>query len=112
MSKILNWNALRYLFLTFSLGMSLICSHVEAKHPELTPRDVKAKIEEILRSHVSHKRFTAELMERTLQNFLEELDPAKCYFLEGEVRDFLAADEAFLQRALEEIGRASCRERV
>jgi carboxyl-terminal processing protease len=72
----------------------------EAKPPQLSPRDVKTKIEEILKAHVSHKSLTPELMQRALQNFLEELDPTKTYFIESEIADWLNPSETLLQRGL------------
>jgi carboxyl-terminal processing protease len=72
----------------------------EAKPPQLSPRDVKVKIEEILKAHVCHKALTPELMGRTLQNFLDELDPTKTYFLEGEIAIWTQPSDEVLQRAL------------
>lgn len=72
----------------------------EAKPPQLGPRDVKVKVEEILKAHVCHKVLTAELIERTLQNFLDELDPTKTYFLAGETEPWMHPSEEVLQRAL------------
>jgi len=84
------------LFLLFLL-FGAIC---ECKPPQLSPRDVKVKIEEILKAHVCHKALTAELMERALKNFLDELDPTKTYFLEEEVAGWILPSEVVLQRAL------------
>lgn len=81
-------------FLFFALA-------AECKLPQLTSRDVKAKIEEILKAHVCYKALTPELMERALQNFLEELDPTKTYFLEEEIAPWAHPSEATLQKALE-----------
>lgn len=78
----------------------LLGSGAHAKAPEISSRDVKNKIEELLKSHASHKKFTPELVERTLQNFLEELDPSKCYFLEGEVAPWTTPSETLLQSIL------------
>lgn len=72
----------------------------EAKPPQLAPSDVKNKVEEILKSHACHKTLTVELMERTLQNFLDELDPTKTYFLEEEVAQWISPSEPMLQKAL------------
>ncbi len=72
----------------------------EAKAPQLSSRDVKTKVEEILKAHVCHKSLTPELMERTLQNFLEELDPTKTYFIEDDVTQWTHPSETLLQRAL------------
>ncbi|HSX25911.1 MAG TPA: S41 family peptidase [Chlamydiales bacterium] len=81
------------LFLCFSLFS-------EAKPPQLTPRDVRVKIEEILKAHASYKALTPELMERTLQNFIEELDPTKTYFLGPEVESWLHPSETTLLRGI------------
>lgn len=73
---------------------------LEAKPPQLTPKDVKNKIEEILKAHVCHKTLTPELVQRTLQNFLEELDPTKTYFIEGEIAPWQSSSEQLLQKTL------------
>jgi carboxyl-terminal processing protease len=72
----------------------------EGKPPQLSPRDVKTKVEEILKAHVCHKALTPELIKRSLQNFLEELDPTKTYFIEGEIADWTNPSETTLQRGL------------
>ncbi len=72
----------------------------EGKPPQLGTRDVKTKIEEILKAHVCHKSLTPEIMQRTLQNFLEELDPTKTYFIESEIAEWTNPSESTLQRAL------------
>lgn len=88
---------IRKSFFFLILLCALIC---EAKPPQLSARDVRAKVDEILKAHVCHKVLTPELMERTLKNFLDELDPTKTYFLESEVGDWTHPTEATLQRAL------------
>ena len=75
-------------------------SAIDAKPPQIGPKDVKTKVEEILKAHASFKRMTPELMERALQNFLEELDPTKTYFLIPEIESWLSPSEAVLQRGL------------
>lgn len=82
------------LFLCFS------GTFLEAKPPQLGPKDVKNKIEEILKAHASYKKLTPELVTRVLQNFVEELDPTKTYFLKPEVATWTEPTEATLQRAL------------
>lgn len=85
----------KYLFLIL-----LFFCVAEAKPPQLSSKDVKTKIEEILKAHASHKNLSSELMERTLKNFLEELDPTKTYFIEGEIAEWQHPSEQVLQRAL------------
>jgi len=58
---------------------------VEAKPPQIGPKDVKNKVEEILKAHASYKKLNSELIDRIFQNFLEELDPTKTYFLNPEI---------------------------
>lgn len=84
-----------FLFLMF-----LWLFHLDAKAPQLTNRDVKIKVEEILKAHVCHKSLTHELMQRTLELFLEELDPTKTYFIEKEISEWQKPSEETLQRAL------------
>ncbi|MBS0624788.1 MAG: PDZ domain-containing protein [Verrucomicrobia bacterium] len=85
-----------FLFFIFLLTTAT----VEPKLPEITPRDVKIKVEEILKAHASYKQLTPQLMGRTLQNFLEELDPMKTYFLEPEIESWASPSDQTLNRAL------------
>jgi len=78
-----------------------------AKPPQIGPKDVKIKIEEILKAHASYKRLNPELVERTLQNFLEELDPTKTYLLASEVETWLHPTQETVQRALENFQNAN-----
>jgi len=83
-----------YLFL-------LVCvSVVECKQPQLTPKDVQSKVDEILKAHVSYKALNSELMQRVLSNFLEELDPAKTYFVKDEILTWLEPSDDVLRSSL------------
>lgn len=84
--------------LSFLLLICVIA--IEAKQPQLSPKDVKLKVEEILKAHVSHKALTPELMERVFKSYIEELDPTKTYFLAKEVKPWLNPTESTLQAAL------------
>jgi carboxyl-terminal processing protease len=79
----------------------LIAGIGEAKPPQIGPKDVKTKIEEIFKAHASFKRMTPEIIERSLQNFLEELDPTKTYFLIPEIEPWLHPSEETIQRGLD-----------
>ncbi len=85
------------------LSILFLClfSILEAKLPQIGPKDVKTKIEEIFKSHASHKQLSPEIVKRTLANFLEELDPTKTYFLAEEVEMWSNPDEATIQRVLD-----------
>lgn len=83
------------------LLLILTASVVESKNPEISPRDVKIKVEEILKAHATYKSLSPQLMERTLQNFLDELDPTKTYFLESEIDAWIHPTDETLRRALD-----------
>jgi carboxyl-terminal processing protease len=84
-------------FLPFLLSITLLV----AKPPQITPKDAKGKIEEIFKAHVSHKKMTPEIVERTLQNFLDELDPMKTYFLSSEIELWIHPSEELVQKIIE-----------
>lgn len=73
---------------------------LQAKPPDLSPKEVKTKVEEILKAHVCHKELSSELILRTFKNFLEELDPTKTYFLKEEVAEWETPSEELIQRGL------------
>lgn len=87
----------RQSLILFFIAWFVVC---EAKPPQLSPRDVKTKVEEILKAHVCHKTLTPEIMQRSFQNFLEELDPTKTYFIESEITDWTHPSDSMLQRGL------------
>lgn len=76
-----------------------------AKPPTLTPKDTRNKIEEILKAHVCHQQLTHDLTGRAIQNFLEELDPGKTYFVESDIAEWLTPSNELLARATEGIKR-------
>jgi carboxyl-terminal processing protease len=86
----------------FLLSLLLLFSLLEGKPPELSPRDARVKIEEILRAHATHHILTTELIERSFQNFIEELDPSKTYFIESEIVKWTKPSPELLSKALEE----------
>ncbi len=92
----------RCIALCILLGLTL-----GAKPPQLTPQDTRAKIEEILKAHVSHQQLTPEIVQRALLNYIEELDPAKVYFLESEISSWLIPSEVTLNQTLKEYKEAT-----
>ena len=74
---------------------------LEAKPPQLTPRDTRIKVEEILKAHVCHQKLTEEIASRSIQNFLEELDPGKTYFLESDITGWINPSQNLLTQTLE-----------
>lgn len=73
----------------------------ESKPPQLTSRDVKLKVEEIFKSHVSYKMFNNEIMQRVFSNFLDELDPTKTYLLKWEIEKWINPENPLLQQAVQ-----------
>ncbi len=90
-----------------ALFFIFFCMALQAKAPDLTPRDVHYKLEEIFKAHVAYKKFTPELVERTLQNFLEELDPAKLYLLEEEITTWSQPRDELLQGLSEDLSKGN-----
>lgn len=86
---------------SFALFLIVSLPFLEAKPPQLTPRDTRVKIEEILKAHVCHQKLTVEIVKRAIQNYLDELDPGKTYFLESDIDLWLNPSQAVLDQALE-----------
>lgn len=93
-------------FRLFFLPFLLICQALFCKPPALTPKDTKGKIEEILKAHVTYQQLTTELASRALQNFLEELDPGKTYFIEPEIDIWLNPSTELSSLALQSFNSA------
>ena len=74
-----------YKKLIFSGLIVFFTFFAEAKPPELTPHLTHKKSEEIFKGHVTYKELSPEIARRALQNYINELDPTKTYFLENEV---------------------------
>lgn len=77
---------MRLLF--FILSTFLISFLLESKQPEINANDVLKKTHEILKAHAVHKEISPLIMERTLKNYIHNLDPIKNYFLEKEIKEW------------------------
>jgi carboxyl-terminal processing protease len=88
----------RSLFSVLTLAVGLLL--VGAKFPELTPKDVNEKAAEIMKAHAMYKKLTPELMQRVLNNYLEELDPIKTYFIEPDIEIWLNPTEPQLEKII------------
>ncbi|HSX03824.1 MAG TPA: S41 family peptidase [Rhabdochlamydiaceae bacterium] len=91
------------MYRAFFLFFLVLLSYIEAKPPELNSRDTRVKIEEILKAHVSYQQLTPDLMKRIFDNYLDELDPIKTYFIEDEVLKWTSPSEELLKKALNEL---------
>jgi carboxyl-terminal processing protease len=93
-------------FIPLLLIMTFSWTATEAKLPELSREKAKEKIHEIMKTHASHKTLTPELVKRTLQNYLEELDPNKSYFIETDIHQWVEPSETSLHAILEDLNNA------
>lgn len=55
-----------------------------------------------MKAHASHKNLTPALMKRILQNYIEELDPTKTYFIEPDIHQWLEPTDDQLNVILQE----------
>lgn len=69
-----------------------------AKPPEITPAQTTAKLNEIMKLHATYKTLNNLIIKRALQNYLEELDPTKSYFIESDIHQWLEPSDEELER--------------
>lgn len=81
----------------FSLLIIFAFCSIEAKLPELTPQKTVKISEEILKLHASQNTISAELMGKIFQNYLEELDPMKTYFIKSDIIQWLEPSPELLK---------------
>ncbi len=80
----------------FAIVFVFILTLAEAKPPELTAASTKSKLEEILKAHVTHQEFNTEIAKRSLENYLDELDPTKTYIIDSEVVKYTSPSDELL----------------
>lgn len=85
------------LFFIINILILITC---EAKQPDISAKDVKIKVCEILEAHASFDDINDEVMKRTLANFVNELDPQKTYFIESEIASYVDAPKQLSSKAL------------
>jgi carboxyl-terminal processing protease len=86
-----------------------VCFSLEAKLPEINSTQVTSKIQEIMKAHASYKSLTPELVKRILQNYIEELDPTKTYFIKPDIEKWLNPTDELLQQVLVEMNKSDFR---
>lgn len=74
----------------------------DGKLPDITPQDVTEKTKEIMKAHASHKKLTPQLAQRILNNYLENLDVNKTYFIESDIDQWVTPSSALLQQIVDE----------
>jgi carboxyl-terminal processing protease len=92
------------IFLLLYLLTSFL-SVAEGKLPALTPAILSTKLNDIMKTHASHKELTPLLIERTLNNYLEILDPNKSYFIEPDIAQWLHPSSHLLDQILQDYHR-------
>src|ERR1700733_9568643 len=88
----------KYLF----IFLCLFAFTGEAKLPEIGPKDVTTKVQEIMKAHASHKKLTPALAQRILHNYLENLDVNKTYFIESDIEKWVKSSDALLQQIVDD----------
>lgn len=88
----------------------LATSFLESKLPELTPKIVTIKMQEIMKAHAKYKNLTPELMKRILLNDIEELDPTKSYFIESDIHEWLEPTDKLLAQMVQDYNMGNFKE--
>jgi carboxyl-terminal processing protease len=74
----------------------------EARLPAITAVQAREKIQEIMGLHATHKQLTPELVRRSLNLYLEQIDPLKSYLIESDISLWLNPSDAEVQTILNE----------
>ncbi len=91
-----------YLLLTLLFATATHLAHLDAKLPDLTPSIVQTKLNEIMKAHASHKTISPVLVKRALNNYFEELDPNKIYFIESEISQWTEPSDLVVNKILQD----------
>ncbi len=93
-------NSIKILLISFLfIGQNLLGAIAP---PNISPYEAHSKSEEIFKAHARHKEFNQEIACRTLINYLEELDPIKCYLTKEEMLVYLNPTPELSTRIVEE----------
>lgn len=98
------WLSLCFL-VPFILFQTIECKQL----PDLDAKGVKLKLEEIMKSHVTHKQVNPTIIKRGLVNFIEELDPNKTYFIETDIVQWLEPTDKLVAQIQNEFQNHSVR---
>lgn len=89
----------KILYFFACLGLPFVCN---AKLPDLTPETTHRKLDEIMKAHASYKELTPVLVQRVLNNYIEELDPNKSYFIEPDINQWINPTPELLNKVLQD----------
>lgn len=59
-----------------------------------------------MKAHATYKKMSPLLMKRVLRSYLENLDPAKTYFIESDIADWLEPSDTSLEQVLQDYSRS------
>jgi carboxyl-terminal processing protease len=74
--------------------------------PNISVNETHAKAEEIFKAHARHKEFNREIAKRVLINYLDELDPVKCYLSLDQITPYVNPSSELLSQIVEEYKKA------
>ena len=83
----------RFILLFLLLSLSFYGALFAAKLPEITPQDVVETLHTMMEAHVDCKQLSDPLIKRTLEHYLDELDPTKMYLLKDEIKPWIEPTE-------------------
>lgn len=91
----------------FIFFLLFFCLSIESKQPDLTPEDVTKEASEIMKSHASYKKLNLVLAQRVLNNYLENLDPNKTYFIESDIAPWVHPSNALLEQVVNDFEKSN-----
>lgn len=80
----------------------LFSSLLNAKLPDISSEDVTEKLSEIMKAHASYKKMNKTILNRAIQNYLDELDPTKTYFIESDIKEWVEPSDELLTQMLKD----------
>lgn len=92
-------------YLAFLFCFLFLAFTCEGKLPDLAPQDVTIKAKEVMKAHASHKTLTPLLAKRILNNYVENLDVNKTYFIESDIDPWVNPSDALLKQIIDDYHR-------
>jgi carboxyl-terminal processing protease len=87
-------------FTFFIVAAFRVCAAEEV--PLLKHANVRQVMNQLFVYHVDKNKMDEELMARAFQLYLQQLDPEKVYFLQGEINPYIHPSKELLSRSVEE----------
>ncbi len=84
-----------------SLWVPLLLILCSANSLQLTRRDIRPSMQEMLNYHVEYKEFSPQIARRSLKIFIEQFDPEKLYLTSEDVKSYLEPKEERLKTVIQ-----------